>query len=134
MTEARVLECWFPLPPTVNDLERMHHRETTRLRQAAEMRWREVKPRGWAPMERFRVEVVLYCERLCDFFELAYRAKRHIDAACLKGKRGAGGAGVVVDDGPRHLVPTLPSQMLCEGEQKPGMIIRLTELIATVAG
>jgi hypothetical protein len=77
-------------------------------------------------MDRFRVEMVLYCERLCDFFELAYRAKRHIDAATR--------AHVIVDDGPRHLMPTLPVQLLCEGEQKPGMVIRLTELITTVAG
>jgi hypothetical protein len=111
----------FPAPPTVNDLERMHHRATTALRQACEARWGAGRPRGWQPLERFRVEVVITTTRkawLCDPMELGYRVKRHMDAA----KR----ARVIVDDGPNHLVPTLPLQVVGD---EPGMTIRLVELL-----
>lgn len=117
----RVLQVEFDLPPTVNKLERMHHRKTSELRRVCEARWRAEKPRGFGdPMRRFVVRATFFEPgRGSDPLELNYRIKRHIDAAKL--------AGLIVDDGPRHLIPTVPLQVM--HAERPRVVITLEEVL-----
>jgi hypothetical protein len=114
----RILTLELGEPLSVNKLLRLHWRKRGKLRDRLALQIRAQLPRGWPPLERYRVDAELRLHSLRDPLELGACLKEEVDACIL--------AGAVVDDGPQHLVPGEIRQLV--DRKRRGLSLTLTEL------
>lgn len=123
MRLARFLALTLEEPPSVNVLLRMHHRDRTRIRNDVWAQALQQKPRGWTPLERFRIDAELHLHTLRDPLELAGCLKLHVDALIH--------AGIIADDSRHNLIVGDVSQIV--DRKNRGVTLRLYEELAEAA-